>query len=487
MVCERKIGALGLPGAMIPSGGRAAIRNSNIRDLKALREVIDNVHQRRHAAIVNDNYFESATREGLSGESFKTSAKAARIGEGGYNYGDQEFGLNGSQTYRRIWIYDPGHFTPYYNAGLCGQYAAMGVACTLVTSPATFEAVAPRGYEVSSLFFRSLQGPLGPMLRHRGRLRQIVKAISYPRGVWRAFRELREQEPGVFHIHFAISPVLDALLARALRRRGWRVVYTLQEPQPEGVWNRWQYGRLMATCDVIVMHDESLAVSLRRMFPDCARKITSLTHGMDLPQLPSESDRERSRSSLGVAPNQPLLLFFGMMKPYKGLEELLDAMPAVLARVPEARLCIAGEPLMDMRGVMKRISALPAESVILQLGFVPQAEVGGYFAAADLVITCYREIAASSVLLQAQAHARPVLATRVGALPALVDEGRCGFLAGDNLSAAIVDALADQDRLTELGKRGRERVERLHSWEHVAAATLGLYLVTRKANADPRR
>lgn len=394
--------------------------------------------------------------------------------------------MNGSQPNRRVWIYDPGHFTPYYNAGLCRQLAASGLDCTLLTSPATFEAVEPDGYQVSFVFFRFLLGPVGAMLRRHTRLRRMVKAFCYPAGVWRTYQALKPREPGVFHIHFAVSPMLDAWLAGALHRRGWRVVYTFQRPHPKGAWSRWQYRRLMKACDVIAMHDQGLAERLRVMFPGCASKITSLTHGMDLPRLPSGQDRELARAGLGVAAGEPLLLFFGMLKPYKGLEELLDAMPAVLARIPNARLCIAGEPMMDMQRVRTKIAAL-AETVILRLGFVPQAEVGRYFAAADLVITCYREIAASSVLLQAQAHGRPVLVTWVGAMPALVDEGRCGFLAEDNLAEAIVDALADPDRLATMGLRGRERVERLHSWERAAAETLRLYPVRGEANGGLQR
>ena len=181
------------------------------------------------------------------------------------------------------------------------------------------------------------------------------------------------------------------------------------------------------------------------IFPGCEHKISSLTHGTDLPQLPTERERSLARSALGVSPDQPVLLFFGMIKPYKGLEDLLDAMPAVLARAPNVRLCIAGEPLMNMRAVMERIAALQPGTVILRLGFVPQAEIGRYFASADLVVAPYRKIAASSVVLQALAFGRPVLATRVGALPALLDEGYCGYLAGDNLAEAIVTALADRE------------------------------------------
>jgi glycosyltransferase involved in cell wall biosynthesis len=166
-----------------------------------------------------------------------------------------------------------------------------------------------------------------------------------------------------------------------------------------------------------------------------------------------------------------------MIKPYKGLEDLLDAMPSVLARIPDVRLVVAGEPLMDMRRTMEKIAVLPAETVILRLGFVPQAEVSRYFAAADILIACYREIAASAVVLQAQGYARPVLATPVGALPSLLDEGRCGFLAGENLAESIVAALANRELLAEMGLRGRDRLEKQHSWKHVARETLELYRV----------
>jgi len=475
MIRKGEIVAACCSRAMISRGGRACVRDTDAGYLKAIAEALDNVREGRYAAVIDHNRLELPHWKRLSREGTEASAQGFRFVVGRYDYGKHKFGLSHLRPCYQICIYDPGHFTPYYNAGLCKQFAAKGVGCTLITSPPTFEAVGPVPYEVSNLFFRFLQGPAGSLLRHRPRLRQILKAVSYPCGVWRTYRTLRRLEPGVFHIHFAVIPALDALLARALRRRGWHVVYTFQRPHPQGAWSRWEHGQLMSTCDAIVMHDAILAEQLRHMFPKYAERIASLTHGMDLPELPSEDQRASARAALGVSQHELLLLFFGMIKPYKGLEAVLDAMPAVLSRVPHVRLCIAGEPLMDMRGIMEKVAALPPQTVILRLGFVPQAEVGRYFAAADLVVACYKEVAASSVVLQAQTHARPTLATPVGALPTLLEQGRCGFLAGDNLAEAIVDALADANRLAEIGRRGRERVEKLHAWEKVAAETLQLY------------
>lgn len=402
-------------------------------------------------------------------------------------YGENQIRLQHPSTYYRICIYDPGHFTPYYNAGLCTRFAALGHPCELITSPEAFEPVPPAGaYRVRYAFFPFLGGALGRLLRYRPTLRRICKGFAYPLGIWRTWIALRRQEPGVFHIHFSVFPSLDAILVQALARRGWRIIYTLQEPHPSGPLNRWRYARLIRAASRVCMHSEPLAARLRELFPWAERKIVALTHGADIPALPSAAARRQARAALGVTPDQFLLLFFGMIKPYKGLEDLLDAMPGILQRFPNTRLLIAGEPLMNMRPVMERIAALPEGAVILRLGFVPQAEVENCFAAADLVVAAYRAIAASAVVLQAQGYGCPVLATPIGALPALLENGRCGILAGPDLAASIVSAIAAPDQLQALARAGRQRLEQVHSWEAVAEETLRLYALT-EAAADARR
>jgi glycosyltransferase involved in cell wall biosynthesis len=480
VVREREVASFCRISAAIPGGGGTTPWNSDILRLQRSTKIFDDICQGRIAVVIDNDDFKFAGRQRLSGQSVQTCPKTARVIMRRYDDGEKKFGLTHPTPMWRIWVYDPAHFTPYYNAGLCAQFAFMGVPCTLVTSPPAFEAVPAAGYKVSYLFFRMMRGSAGAFLRNRPPLRRALKALSYPLGVWRTCRTLKSEPAGVFHIHFSVIPFLDGLLAAVLRERAWRVVYTLQEPHPDGLLNRWQYRRLMKNCDIIVMHDVQLAEQLSRMFPELSPKIASLTHGMDLPTLPSAKDRAEARAGLGVLPGETLLLFFGMIKPYKGLEDVLDAMPSILTRMPKVRLCIAGEPLMDMRTVMERIRRLPPDTVILHPVFVPQAQIGQYFAAADLVLACYRQVAASSVVLQAQSYASPVLVTRVGALAAAVEDGNCGFLAEEDLATSIIEALRDPDHLREMGRRGRERIERLHAWEHVARETLRLYGIIRK-------
>lgn len=380
-------------------------------------------------------------------------------------------------------LLDPGNFTPYYSDALCGGFKRLGVTSRVISSPPLFDAVDPEGrYEVSHCFFRTLAGPMGRLLRRRTRLRQVVKALVYPAGVWRTWRLLRGQRAGVLHLQWALVPLLDGWLARALRARGWRVVYTIHDPLPgpERRLAAWHQRRLLPQVDALIVHTPSLEESLVAAYPELAGRVRVIPHGGAPEPLPTEADRATARARLQLPGGGPLLLLFGMLKPYKGLEDLLHAMPWVLDRFPRCRLVVAGEPLMPMQPIHEQIARLGlGQAVILRLGFVPQDQVASYFVAADLVVAPYRDIAASGVVVMAQGHARAVVVSRVGGLPEFVEADRCGLVAPPRDPRALADvlchALADPDELARMGQRARRRIASHHDWADVARMTLTLY------------
>src|SRR5690348_1847784 len=134
---------------------------------------------------------------------------------------------------RRIVMFDPGAFLPYYVDALCRSLAALGVRVRVVASPPLFEPVDPDGeYEIDRFFFPFLRGAARALVRRRARIRQAVKGLSYPFGLLRTWLALRRGRAGVFHLQWAPVPSLDRLLVWALKRRGWRVVYTEHDPLP---------------------------------------------------------------------------------------------------------------------------------------------------------------------------------------------------------------------------------------------------------------
>lgn len=144
---------------------------------------------------------------------------------------------------------------------------------------------------------------------------------------------------------------------------------------------------------------------------------------------PEESQAELRRR-LGITESR-VLLFFGYVKRYKGLDLLVDAMPRLLERFGgDLRLLVVGEFYTDRAEHDRQARRLGVEDKITVVDdYVPDSSVGEYFTACDLVVLPYRSATQSGILQVANHFARPVVATQVGELPRLIRHGQTGFLA----------------------------------------------------------
>ena len=391
-----------------------------------------------------------------------------------------------SATSGRIVMFDPGCFIPYYVDSLCRSLAALGARVRVVTSPPLFEAVESDGsYAVDRFFFPFLRGIVRDTVRHHARIRQVLKGLSYPLGLFRTWRALRNGSPGVFHLQWAPFPLLDRLLVGALKARGWRVVFTQHDPLPvpSRRARRRHHIDLLRLSDRVIVHTLNQRDELASAVPDLTDRVHVIAHGGARSAAPTADGRARCRARLGVEGDRPVVLFFGLIKPYKGLDRLVAAMAGVVAEHPRALLLVAGEPLMPLDAIERQIDELGLrQNVSMRLGFVPSHDVPEYFGAADLLVTPYLSIGASGVLVMAQEHGLPAVVTSIGGLPEFVEPDDCGFVVppGDSaaLAAAIRRALLDRNALAQMGERAWRRIARDNAWSDVAERTLSVYETT---------
>jgi glycosyltransferase involved in cell wall biosynthesis len=211
----------------------------------------------------------------------------------------------------------------------------------------------------------------------------------------------------------------------------------------------------------------------------------------------SEHGRERLVSELGVAPARvhviahgafthlaqgeertaprfhtdlPVVLCFGLLRPYKGVELLLAAWRGI----ERAELWIVGMPRMDISAL---VASAPA-SVRFDARFIPDPELRGYFDRADLVVLPYREAEQSGVLFTALAFAKPLLVSDVGGFAELAATGAARAVpAGDEraLHDALEQLLGDRAQLDALAERARSVARERYAWEDIAARTVALY------------
>jgi glycosyltransferase involved in cell wall biosynthesis len=233
--------------------------------------------------------------------------------------------------------------------------------------------------------------------------------------------------------------------------------------------------RLYDRFDAIVVHSEHGRARLLAELGVDVERVHVIPHGAFIhlaersggpaPPPPFETDR-------------PVVLMFGLMRPYKGIDVLLDA------PIDEAELWIAGMPRMDISALQ---AAAPA-NVRFVPRFVGDYELPAYFERADLVVLPYLQADQSGVLFTALAFGKPLLLSDVGGFPEIADTGAARIVpAGDPraLGAALRELLADRATLTEMCVKARAAVHGRYSWEAVGRAHLDLY--RRLSSEAPRR
>lgn len=153
-------------------------------------------------------------------------------------------------------------------------------------------------------------------------------------------------------------------------------------------------------------------------------------------------NREEARIRLGVSNTDPVILFFGFVRKYKGLHHLLKAMPEIVSRISHIRLLIAGDFGEDRDEYLEEIEKYEnTGNILLKEGYCPDREVELYFSACNLVVLPYEEATQSGIAQIAFGFGRPVIATEVGGLPEVVSEAQTGYIVPPSDPKALAEAI----------------------------------------------
>ena len=174
--------------------------------------------------------------------------------------------------------------------------------------------------------------------------------------------------------------------------------------------------------------------------------------------------------------DEHLVLFFGRIWEYKGLEYLIRAEPLITARVPEAKILIAGKGEDFSRYEQMMVHR---DRFIVDNRFIPDDHAATYFKRASVVVLPYIEASQSGVACMAYSAGKPVVATAVGGLPEMVEDGRTGYLVPPRdvgrLAESITHLLLDADLRHQMGRNGKQKVESEWSPDIVARKTIEVY------------
>jgi glycosyltransferase involved in cell wall biosynthesis len=272
---------------------------------------------------------------------------------------------------------------------------------------------------------------------------------------------LRRQKPdAVILVWWVWVWALPYLTLLAFLPKTTRVIlqcHNIGDKEP-AAWKRWLANRVLKRGDVLVVHARTEAADAARRVPR-ARIVSTFLPVHELGgAIPSRAD---ARRALGLRGN--VALSFGHVRPFKGLDIALRAWRLLASDVT---LVVAGEAWWKGEAEYREL-AKGLTNVRFDFRYIPDAEIATYFAAADVVLAPYRIEAQSGVALTAFHFARPVIATTVGGLPEIIEEGVNGMLVPPEdpaaLAAAVEAFFARTDRETMDGHAAA--AARKYSWE----------------------
>jgi glycosyltransferase involved in cell wall biosynthesis len=238
----------------------------------------------------------------------------------------------------------------------------------------------------------------------------------------------------------------------------------------------WKARLLGGLSDLIIAVSAATQQSILGKTPSLASKVRVVYNGVDLKSIDGRTAKN-ARAELGISPGDPFIASIGILHPAKGQDVLLRAAAALKPSFPSLKILIVGAPLLETEKDYRR----KLEDMTLELGLAGNIIFTGFredaldlVDAADVFVhaAVYPEPFPRS-LLEALALRKPVVATRAGGIPEIVENGRTGLLvepSDPNLLAEAVSALLkDRQKALSLGINGRKKVERDFTIEkHVA-------------------
>ncbi len=261
---------------------------------------------------------------------------------------------------------------------------------------------------------------------------------------WRAFQIVKREAPDLLVLQWWTpfwSPMLFFLTRMIRRYTKTRILFLCHHIiSPDGGVFDWYLLRriLWRGHAFVVMSEEDFAL-LRRALPWA--NIRGTTHPPYDVFSRQPIPRAEARAKLGLSEDEPVMLFFGFVRRYKGLRHLINALPQVREHIP-ARLMVVGEFWEDERPYRDLVRQLGLnDSVYFYSEYVPNEELAVYFSAADVVVLPYLEATQSGVAQIAYGFEKPLIATSVGGMPEIIKDGETGMLVPPASSEALSKAI----------------------------------------------
>ncbi len=294
-----------------------------------------------------------------------------------------------------------------------------------------------------------------------------------PLRLWSICRRLRK-EADIVHWQCATYPRLMLNLMRLIPLKKIPWIYTVHNVLPHEADDSSValYRKIYHRMQGMIFHTNHSRTTFNKLFPETKAASQIIPLG-EYGFLLNESNTENK-------PDHPVILFFGNIRPYKGLDILLRSFVNIHQRIPNTRLKIVGQAISSFEPYQKIIDESGiAASVDIHLGYIPDDELSEALNQSTIAVLPYRDIDQSAVLMLMMAAGKAIVASKVGGIDEVISHNQTGLLVtpGDinELSNAVITLLSDPSKVQELEQNVKLDAQTRFSWKTIAAQTLAFY------------
>lgn len=373
---------------------------------------------------------------------------------------------------------------PYYTAYLCRALQNENVDLTVgsITYYLDPDCFSSRGVPLSP-------GPLNIVGRFPlSKLpRRVFKLVESTLNLFALTIRFLMEPPDIIHVQYLAMlrwrVPMDLWFVRFFQSRGTKIVLTVHDLLPHDTGERYRriFLNLYGHVDAIICHSDHVAAKLQTEFHVPTSKIEIIPHGpffydVVAPQSPAVLE------SFGIASNQPVYLFQGIIFPYKGVDLLLKAWKLVEFETSEGSLIVVGTASPELQAQIRlQVQQLKLRRVHLHFRFISTEDLVAFYQAADVVVYPYRAVTTSGALATGLALGKTIVASDLSVFRELITDEESALLIdpenGDQFAAALLRLAAAPDLREALAKRVRDMHYGDRTWQSIASRTFRAYEV----------
>lgn len=345
----------------------------------------------------------------------------------------------------KVFVMDLWCYVPYYDRYLCQSLAGEGIAAILGS-------VSP--YQDPEYFARNglandpgLIDVVSKLRISNDHLRRALMLLECCINMAVLLVRFAVSKPDIVHVQWI--PMVRRLpfemwFLSLVRRMGIKLIYTVHNVLPHDTGRECMplFRRVYAKMDRLICHTEEAKRRLVSEFSVDPEQIWVIPHGPLFHDAKGHSTKE-SKEALSFRQDETVVLCQGIIRPYKGIDFLLQSWPKVQSKNPNARLVIAGTGEPDLlEAIRAQVHRLGLQgSVRLDLRFIPDEQLVMYYQAADVVVYPYREVTASGALMTAVAFGKSIVATNLPAFRQVLRDKETALLVDYDDAEALASSL----------------------------------------------